>query len=117
MSPAANTPGALVSRYQGLPAAECHGPSRDAADGRSQVEDDTAGLVEPPHEQPHLRTQDARQGLLLRRDDVNGEPPLAQRRGDLEADEARADDDDAFRGLGPGNEPAAVGERAQVVDL
>src|SRR6516162_11702323 len=49
--------------------------------------------------------------------DMYREPPLAQRRRDLEPDEARADDDRPARGRRRGDKCPAVGERSQMMDM
>src|SRR5690606_40471722 len=54
---------------------------------------------------------------LLGRDDVNLEAPLQQRGGDLEADEARADDHGAPRSGQAIDDRAAVSQRAQHVNI
>src|SRR5690606_31421519 len=76
-------------------------------------EDRAARLVQRPHELADLRAEHALHRPLLRSDDVDLEAPRAQRGRDLEADEARTDDDGApclGRAL---DDRAAVPERAQ----
>ena len=150
MSPAAKTPGALVSQIlvdddaavdreprllrqrHGGPHADAHDDEvgrerlaareRDAARvdrrrGLAEVEDDAVLLVQRAHEVAERGAEDALQRPRLGRDDVHLEVARAQRRGHLEADEARADDDGALRAPRPRDDRAAVGERAQRVDV
>jgi len=64
--------------------------------------------VKPAHEAAELGAEHARQRLLVGRDHVDLEVAGAQRRGDLEPDEAGTDDDGARRLLGLGDQRAAV---------
>ena len=66
-----------------------------AVGARAEVEDDAVLLVQRRHEVAELRAQHALERPRLGRDDVHLEPARAQRRRDLEPDEARADHDDA----------------------
>ena len=78
---------------------------------------DAVLLVQAAHEVAELGAQHALQRALVRRDDVHVDAARAQRRGDLEADEARADHDRAPRRCRPRDDGAAVGERAQRVHV
>ena len=66
-------------------------------DRLAQVEHDAVRLVELPDEAADLRPHDALQRRAVGRDDVDLDAARAQRRGDLQADEAGADDDHARR--------------------
>jgi hypothetical protein len=81
------------------------------------VEDDSMGFVKPSDEEADVRSQYAFEGLLVRSHDVDGDPSSAEGRGDLETDEARADDDHSLGRGSPGDDPSAVGEAAEVVKL
>jgi hypothetical protein len=98
------------------PPAEDRGVAVHASHGLAEVEDHPLGLVEAADEPADVHAEDALQGLGFRGHDVHGEAPLAQRGGDLETDEARADHQRALGGRRSGDDRAAVGEGAQVVD-
>ncbi len=66
---------------------------------------------------PSSRPEHALHRPLLQADDMNLDIPGAQRRRGLEPDEARADHDRAARAVGRGDDRAAVGQRAQHMDM
>ena len=151
MSPAAKTPGALVSRYSSTttprsiasPASSASAsrgrtptPDDDEVGGErravverhrvasmrcrlaSEVETHAVLFVQRPDERrrapgPCTRSSGTASGA----DDVHLELARAQRRRDLEADEARADHDRALALLRRRDDGAAVGQRAQVVHV
>jgi len=61
-------------------------------------------LVQALHEAADLIAHDPRQRDLLGRDDVDLDFPRAQRRGDFQSDESRADDAGALPLFGEGNQ-------------
>src|SRR3954468_20615154 len=63
-----------------------------------------------------LRAQHPRERKLFRRCNVDLEAPGHQRCGDLETDEARADDDRRLRALSGVNDLSAIGKRTQVLN-
>src|SRR3569832_115548 len=77
------------------------------------MKDDAVLLVQRAHEIAKLRSKHLFQRSLLRRDHMHLDLAGAQRGGDFQSDEARADDDCALRRLGGGDDGAAVIERAQ----
>ena len=85
----------------------------DRGDGVAEMEDDAVLLVQRAHEVAELGAEDALHRPRLGRDHMHLDVAGAQRRGDLEADEARADHDRALGVLRIGDDGAAVGERAQ----
>ena len=80
-----------------------------------EVEDDAVLLVQAAHEVSHLRAEHALHRPLVRRHDVHLDPTRAQRCGDFQTDEARADDDCASCRRGGFDDCAAIGERSQGV--
>lgn len=72
-------------------------------------------LVEAANEVAQLRTQHAFERAPLGPDHVHLDPPRAERRGDLESHEARAQDDRAPRPVRRLDDRATVGQGAQVV--
>src|SRR5262249_59113565 len=66
--------------------------SLDADDRLAEMEDYAVLLVDPANEAAHLGTHHLFERLRLGRDHVHRQPARAQRRGDLEPDEARTDD-------------------------
>ncbi len=72
-------------------------------------------LVEGTHEIAHLGTEDAFHRPFLGRHDVDFQAAGAQRGGDLQADEARADHHGPLGGFGPLDDGATVGQRTQRV--
>ena len=90
----------------------------DRGHGVPEMKDDAVLLMQRADEIAHLRAQHALHRPLLRRDDMDLDLARAQRRRDLEADEARADHHDArARAFGACDDRAAVGQRAQGVDV
>ena len=81
------------------------------------MEHDAVRLVQLANEAADFRAHYAFQRNAFRPDDVHLEPARAQRCRDFEADEARADDQRPLRRRRSGDDGAAVGKRAQVVDL
>ena len=81
------------------------------------MKDDAVLLVERAHEIAELGAENALQRPRFRRDDMDLDAARAQRRRDFEPDEARADDDRAARASSRRDDGAAVGERAQRVDM
>ena len=81
------------------------------------MKDDAVLFVNAANDAADLRSHDARERLGLRRDDVHVELAGAERRGDFQADEARADDDHGCGGRGPRDDRPAVAEAAEVVHL
>ena len=74
-------------------------------------------LVDRPHEPADLGSHDPLHRDRLGRDDVHLQLPRPQRGGDFEPDKAGADDHRAARRRGLRDDGAAVGERAQIVDM
>ena len=89
----------------------------DRGDGIAEMEDDAMLLMQGADEVAHLGPEHALHRPLLQPDDVNLDISRAQRRRGLEPDKARADHDRAPRAIGRGNDGAAIGERAQHVDM
>ena len=89
----------------------------DALRFAAEMEHDALLLVQRSNERAEVVAEHALERKLLRRDDVDVDLARAQRRRDLEADEARADHDGALCRLRRGDDRAAVGERAQVVHV
>ncbi len=91
-----------------------------AVDGARRVleaEDHALLPMERAHEVAHLRTEDAFHRPLFRRHHMDFDPARAQRRGDFEPDEARSQHNSAAGRLGALDDGAAVGARAQRVDV
>ena len=74
-------------------------------------------FVQTTHELTELRTEHALQGSPIASDDVDCNAPLTQRGGDFQGDEACANDDYLFRRSGLRGDVAAVGIRAEIVQL
>jgi hypothetical protein len=87
----------------------------DPVDGVPEMKDDAMRFVQTPDEVAELRPQHPLQRPLLGRDDVHLEPARAQRRGDLEPDEAPPDDDRTMRVPCGVDDLPAVGVGSQVV--
>ncbi len=83
----------------------------------SRWKTDAVLLVQRAHEIAHLRTQNALHRSLVRRHHMDFDLAGAQRRRDLEPDEARAQHDHAARRFGALDDGPAVGERAQRVHV
>ena len=73
-------------------------------------------LVETADGVAHLRTEHALERAPVGGDHVHLDVSRAERRGDLEPDEARAQDDHPAGSLRRLDDRAAVGQRAQVVN-
>ena len=78
---------------------------------------DAVLLVQRADEIAELRPEHALQRPRFRRHDMHFELAGAQRRRHFEPDEARADHDHALRAFGVGDDGAAVGERAQRMNM
>ena len=94
--------------------AQLHRPAIDGRHGLTEVKDDTLLLMQSSHEPAYFRAHDALEGRALRRDDVDRNAARAQRRSNLEADEARPRDSHMFGVAGPLDDAAAIGKRSQI---
>jgi hypothetical protein len=66
-------------------------------------------FVDRSNDVPDFSSHDALERPRLRRDDANFEAPLAERRGDFQTDEARADDDRALGRIKARDDRSTVG--------
>ena len=84
---------------------------------RAKMEDDPVFFMEVADETPDLRAEDLLHGTGLPSDHAHPDVARAKRRRHLETDEAGTDHDCPLRFRRPGDQGAAVGERAQIVDV
>ena len=89
--------------------AQRHCSSIDLRDRAAKMKDDAVFFVNAANDTADLRSHDARERLGLRRDDVHVELAGAERRGNFQTDEARADDHDGCGGCCPRDDRPAVG--------
>ena len=82
-----------------------------------QVEDHAVLFVQSAHEVPHLWAQHALHRPLLRRHDVHFDVARAERSGDLETDETRAQYDGPPRRRRPRDDGTAIAEGSQRVHV
>ena len=100
-----------------VPLFERRSLSVDLLDGIREVEVDAVVFMQRANEVAHLGSEHALHRPLLRSDDVHVELARPQGRRDLEADEARADHEHAFRAARRLDDGAAVGKGAQDMDM
>ena len=98
-------------------ALERHALAVDRGHGIAEMEDDAVLFVQRAHEVAHLGPEHALHRPLLRRHDMDLDIARAQRRRDLEPDEAGTDHDRAARAVRRLDDRPAIGERAQRVDV
>ena len=81
------------------------------------MENNAVLLMQRTNEVAHVGSEHALHWPLLRSDDMNLDLARAQRRRGLKADKAGADHDREARAVRNVNDRAAIGERAQHVDV
>src|SRR5688500_14408602 len=93
---------------------ECDRIRANSARGAAQVKGDALRLVQAPNEVAKLSTEDLLQRTLAWSDDVHFQSARSKCGGDLETDEAGAENHNAPRLFRRTDDRSAIGERSQV---